>query len=419
MFKSAGPSPALTTFGSWNLSASRSSYGGAPYSTAVFSNTLSSSGCQYDPNATTNQYLPQWSAACYTEGFNPSNLVLNNLNRSLGLSAQMNLQAAGSLGKRYRIGSRSATVEVGGKFRNAHKFSESYTFTYTPNGNIPLSMFPNRLTNNKYYLGGKYKLGYNVTEEDVLAYANANPAAFTTTSTAGQDGAEYDLVEKVGAGYVMNTIDLSSRVRFIAGLRVEATSDDVRNFSINKSCTTTSCITRNTFSGSYTTVLPSASLRFGVGSNSDLRLVYARGLSRPDPQNIAQALSWSVNANGSNRYAVSLGNANLRAETGDDIDILFDHYLQPFGELSVGYFYKNLQDPIVSQSFVLNNYQPPGGPLGTYLATQPVNAGNAWISGFEASYIHHFSFLPGALRGLGLSANYGYTASSTNGIPGR
>jgi len=156
-----------------------------------------------------------------------------------------------------------------------------------------------------------------------------------------------------------------------------------------------------------------------VGNDSYLRFVYARGLSRPDPQDIAQALDWSVSANGANRYAVSLGNPNLKAETGDDIDVLFEHYLRPFGVISAGYFYKTLWDPIITKSFLLDNYQPPGGPAGNDLATQPVNAGSAWISGFEAAYLQHFGSLPCPLAGLGLSANYGYTASRTAGIPGR
>ena len=84
-----------TTWYNWEMSASRGSYGNSPYSTAVFNSTLTSSACQYDPAATKNQYLPQWSPACYTEGYNPANLVLNNLNRSLGHSAQLNLQIAG------------------------------------------------------------------------------------------------------------------------------------------------------------------------------------------------------------------------------------------------------------------------------------------------------------------------------------
>ncbi|HVB38026.1 MAG TPA: TonB-dependent receptor, partial [Vicinamibacterales bacterium] len=409
---------------SWDLSAGRSSYGNSPYSTAEFSSTLSSSNCQYDPAGTTNPFLPHWTAACYAEAYNPANFVLNDINRELGEAIQVNLQGKASGARLYQMGSRSATLEVGGEFRNEHKYANTYTLTLVPNDTVPLSTFPNRLTNGGYYNGGAYPLGYNVNYEDTIAYANANPAAFTSSSTAGQDPSQFNLVEQIGAGYAMNTIDLSDKAQFIAGLRVETTSDRVRNFSLGDfPCPagggTCSSITPNTFSGSYVTVLPSASLRYAVGENSNLRFVYARGLSRPDPQDIAQALSWSVSGNGANRYSVSLGNANLKAETGDDFDVLFDHYLQPFGEISAGYFYKYLQNPIVTRTFYLDNYQPTGGPLGNYLATQPVNAGTAWISGIELSYIQHFSFLPGLLGGLGLSANYGYTASRATGIPGR
>jgi len=414
-----------TTWYTWELSAGRSFYGNSPYSTAVYNSTLPSSACQYDPANTSNVYLPKWTAACYTEGYNPSNLVLNNINRNLGDSAQLNLQIAGSGAKRYHIGSRSAVIEYGGKFRNEHKFADTYVQTLTPNGTIPLSTFPNRLTNTNYYNGGNYPLGYNSTLEDALAYANANPNAFSSSSTFGQDPSQYDLVEKVSAGYLMNTIDLSNRLRFIVGLRAEVTSDNIGNFSVgNFPCAppesgTCSSINPNKFSGSYYTLLPSASLRWAVGGDTYLRFVYARGLSRPDPQDLAQALSWTDAGNGANRYSVSFGNANLRAETGDDIDVLFEHYLKPFGLISAGYFYKYLRDPIVVRTYQFDNYQPPGGPLGNYLATQPVNAGSAWINGFEFAYLQHFTSLPNAWGGLGLSGNYAFTASSTSGIPGR
>ena len=73
-----------------------------------------------------------------------------------------------------------------------------------------------------------------------------------------------------------------------------------------------------------------------------------------------------------------------------------------------------------TQTFILKNYTPsPIVQPGTFYATQPINAGSAWISGFEASYLQHLSFLPGALRGVGLAANYGYTASQAKGLPGR
>src|ERR1700739_1862450 len=109
-----------------------------------------------------------------------------------------------------------------------------------------MSQFPNRMVNHNYYNGGAYQLGYNVSLEDVLAYANTNPAAFGSSSTQGQDPSQFDLVEQVSAGYVMNTIDFSNGVRFIAGLRVENTFDGVHNLAFGDGGT----VAPNAFSGS-------------------------------------------------------------------------------------------------------------------------------------------------------------------------
>jgi hypothetical protein len=76
--------------------------------------------------------------------------------------------------------------------------------------------------------------------------------------------------------------------------------------------------------------------------------------------------------------------------------------------IEAGYFYKNLTDPIVT-----HECRPPAVCPGFPgdIVSQPLNAGSAWINGFEIAYLQHLTFLPGALGGLGISANYGYTAS--------
>jgi len=167
--------------------------------------------------------------------------------------------------------------------------------------------------------------------------------------------------------------------------------------------------------------LPSVSLRYAFAPNTSLRFVYGRGLSRPDPQDIAQSVTFTTTGSpGSLKNTATLGNPNLKAETADNFDVLVEHYLNPFGMISAGYFYKRLTDPIVTKTFVLQNFQPsPIAPTGAYTVTQPTNAGDAWISGFEAAYLQHLTFLPGKLGGLGISANYGYTASQANGLDGR
>jgi TonB-dependent receptor len=403
-----------STWFKWDLNVSRSAdYNRSP-GTASFNSTLASSTCQYDPAATTHLYVPQWTPSCFTEAYNISDYTLDHVTTDYGHTAQLNLQASASMGKTYHIGSHQGILEFGGKFRSGHKFDDTYSVRLDPNGSIPLSQFPNRLTNSNYY-SGDYPAGPNIHYQDIIAFATANLGEFTATNTQGADPGNYDLVEKVSAGYLMNTIDLSSKLRFIAGIRFEGTNLSTLSFD-NQSNTLSDAA-----NGSYVSILPSASIRYGFRPNDDLRFSYARGISRPDPQDIAQSVTFnSTGSPGNLKNAASLGNPNLKAESADNVDVLYEHYFSSFGMFSAGYFYKHLAEPIVTETFILNNFQPtPVAPLGNYTVTQPINSGSAWLSGFELAYLQRFSFLPGRLRGLGVSANYSYTASRANGLPGR
>ena len=424
----AGGKHVLTTsWFAWDVSASRARQleRGDPQANFGVTSTFGASTCQFLNAA--DVYNPAWSQSCFTEISNPSNFQLNNFDLfGHGLSAQLNLQGTGAAAKRYHIGSRLATIEVGGKFRNAHKFDDSFTTNVAPNaGTAPLllSMFTNNVTNPGYY-GGNYKMGPFADYTKVLDYFNAHQSQFTLNrgqAGPGYNSTNYDLVEKVGAGYIMNTLDLSSRIRLVAGVRFENTILDttVPEFGNGTGCDSSGFCGLTSTSGSYLKVLPSASLRFGLDNNTDIRVAYSRGLGRPNPTDIAQAVSFSFVSPGSHNNTVSLGNPNLKAETADNIDILIERTLKPFGMISAGYFYKNLTDPIVSTAF-FKTFQPsPAAPNDVYQVTQSINAGSAWVQGFEAAYLQRLTFLPGVFGGLGISANYGYTASRITGLPGR
>jgi TonB-dependent receptor len=402
-----------STWYSWDASISRSRDISRLDGQANFGSTLTTSACQFDPASTTSIYRPQWTPACFSEAYDPTTMGLTDVQISHGQTAQLNVQLAGAMAKRYHLGSRLATIEIGGKFRNAHKFDNGFSISYAPNNPIMLSQFPNAFTGSNYY-GGTYKLGYNPYYQTVRDYLNSNLSAFTPTSTFGLDPADYGLVEKVGAGYLMNTIDLNSRIRVVAGVRFENTDLTTHTFDT----TLNSLSDKGT--GSYLKILPSVSLRYALNGNTNLRLAYGRGLSRPDPQDIAQAVTFATTSSpGVTKNTATLGNPNLKAETADNFDVLIEHYLNPFGIIEAGYFYKRLTDPIVTTQF-LKDFQPsPIAPPTVYTVTQPINAGSAWVSGLEAAYLQHFTFLPGALSGLGLSANYSYTASQADGLPGR
>jgi TonB-dependent receptor len=114
-----------TTWFAWDVAASRGWYGGSSSEDADFAAgpTFTSSTCQYDPNATANEFLPRWSGECFKEINNPSNYVVKDIRQNLGFSAQLNIEASGSGAKRFHVGSKLATVEIGGRFRNAHNQS--------------------------------------------------------------------------------------------------------------------------------------------------------------------------------------------------------------------------------------------------------------------------------------------------------
>src|SRR5215472_13781412 len=406
-----------TTWYSWDLSVSRSSQvGQVGNNNANFSAdpaVLPASNCQYDPTNTTRLYIPQWTAPCFSEQVE-SNFILSDVSVRKGLSAQLNLQATGAVAKRYHLGSHLSTIEMGGKFRNAHKFDNEYRLKWAANGSIPMTNFPSKFSNSDYYTGN-YKLGPNPLFPDIFAFVQATLSQFTLTSNAGGNPANFDLIEKVSAGYVMNTIDFS-KFRLVAGVRFEGTNLDTLTFQKNKTTGQSSFVPA---SGSYVKTLPSASIRYALTGNTNLRLVYSRGLSRPNPQDIAQAGTFTP---GTSPIPVTLGNPNLKAETADNADVLVEHYLKPFGIITVGYFYKNLTQPIVSQLRTVTSGNIGGATCTVQVpcaVTQPINAGSAWLNGFEAAYLQHLTFLPGALQGLGISANYGYTASRASGLPGR
>jgi TonB-dependent receptor len=367
--------------------------------------------CAYDPAATTDPNVPQFSSSCYTPGATNTqdiaNYRLSNWSpASVGESAQRNLQGAAAYGLLYRAGHSFGTIEFGGKIRDAHKYDNSYTTTYTVAKGvvIPIAPFAGGFADPHYYDGSYPWPGQNVDYTQVQTYVQTHPQQFTVAGGPGPNASNYDLTERVAAGYVMNTIDVSSRARVIAGVRIESTHVDTLSFNENSGLQDFSA------GGNYVDVLPSASVKFTMTPNTALRLVYSRALSRPDPQDLAQAVG-PVNDT-QNPPTVSLGNPALKAEHAENVDVLLEQYLAPLGLIQAGYFYKYLTDPIVA-----TQTRPTTGPYAGFLVAQPGNAGHATLQGFEVAYQQHLGFLPGALQGLGLSANYSFTTSTAHGIP--
>ncbi len=122
----------------WVAAVSRSRFGGAagnPGADFAPANT--------DPNLPNNAlgstcletpgpsiYRPQFPCAKNDPIYDPSQYVLQDINLTTGQSTQLNLQASGSVGFNYHLGTHASTFEFGGLVRNAHKGQYAISPTY-------------------------------------------------------------------------------------------------------------------------------------------------------------------------------------------------------------------------------------------------------------------------------------------------
>ncbi len=415
------------TFGAntviWNASAARSrslsGSGGASYAWTGDPNI----SCANDQSVAASVYRPGWSTGCFGAGadnaFDENNYGFYEFDYpTFGQSVQLNLETSGSYARMYHIGSRYGTFELGAKIRNAHKFDDTYDESLCTDagcsgaGPIPIAQHPewdSTFRDPDYYdgtYGGAFPAGPDFAK--VRSWVLANQSQLQVVGGPGVNSNNYDLIERIPAGYFMNTIELASRVRLNLGLRIEATRVDTTSFDE----------TTNTLSykagGDYTNFLPSGSLRFALDKDSDLRLVYGRGVSRPDPQDISAAVSQPVKNQGI--VDISIGNPNLKAELANNYDILYERTFPHTGLLQLGWFYKQLFHPIAGMQFYSTATYPNVPSGSTVLVSQTINAGSAQVQGFEIGFEQRFTYLPSVLDGLGLSANYSYTTSAAHDV---
>ncbi len=240
---------------------------GADFSPVSGSNLDNLSTCSYSAAATISKYRPQFTG-CTTPGasiYDPSQYALQDINTTTGQATQLNLQASGAMGINYHLGEHTSIFEFGAQFRNEHKGQNAYSPTYD-NGATPLmSQFLSSFTNPKFY-GGSYHLGPVTSFDTIIAYLNANPGALPLDEAAthqGSDAANYNLQERVSAGYIMNTLELGSRIHLQTGLRFEGTQTSTTGYLVTTNADGSYGGTTPQQGGtSYVNPLPSVQLRY-------------------------------------------------------------------------------------------------------------------------------------------------------------
>ncbi|MFL9839969.1 TonB-dependent receptor [Sphingomonas sp. ST-64] len=173
-------------------------------------------------------------------------------------------------------------------------------------------------------------------------------------------------------------------------------------------------------------VLPSFNIKFDLTDKLVSRFAYSRAMSRPDfglLRNYLTITPLSPNLNDPTnplvtrdaagnaiaydwQYTATSGNPGLKPITADQFDLTLEYYFARAGSFSITGFYKQFYDYIQAGQFNLTIQN--NGVTENVRLNRPVNGEGAGIYGMEASFSTFFDFLPGALSGFGVQANYTY-----------
>src|SRR5262249_14411009 len=141
-------------------------------------------------------------------------------------SPQVNFQAAASFAKQYTIAGHYGSFEIGGTIRDGAKFGgvKGPACTATTPTMFPLLGLSVGLQNNHYY-DETYTPGPLIDYNKIIGLVKSNPNAFTVDNQPlNALQSNFDLIERIGAGYAMNTINFN-RFRLYTGIRFETTTE--------------------------------------------------------------------------------------------------------------------------------------------------------------------------------------------------
>jgi iron complex outermembrane recepter protein len=162
--------------------------------------------------------------------------------------------------------------------------------------------------------------------------------------------------------------------------------------------------TRRELRGSYTKSFPSVHLTHDLAQNWKARLSWSTSFGRPPMTSLLP--NETINEA---QQTLTVNNPSLLPQTAKNWDAALEYYFEPAGSLTIGFFHKTIRDFIVSgiSSGTIGTGTDNGydGEYRGFTRLSSANAGTAFVQGWEISYVQQFTFLPGFLRGLGVSAN--------------
>lgn len=313
-----------------------------------------------------------------------------------------------------------STLKVGGKYVSKEKDKAIHWFDYIDSyddayGNAWMDNLHPQVRSG-FMAGDHYPEGTLFVAKEYLGQMDFSK--LTGTEVYAEAAGNFHAREQVGSAYLRWDQRLGAKLNLTAGLRMEHTSLKYSGFNWvadNADDENGRLIPTDDNKNSYTHWLPSLLLRFTPSKDWNIRASFTETLSRPKYSALIPNVSYSV----ADEEAV-FGNPDLKATTSYNFDLSTDYYFESVGMVSLGVFYKRLNN--VNTNEVWKSAVDPNIPAGLlnadgdmpqYQITKPINAYDARLFGVEVALERDFGFIAPALKCFGFYGTYTYTHSST------
>ena len=293
---------------------------------------------------------------------------------------------------------------------------------------IPITGFMNHDYDPGNFMNGEYTMG-PVADLDFMLevfrffkknFGRYSPGASTIdeyimhrlheTNTIMYD---YTGEENYNAHYAMLDMDIGSKFNIIAGGRSESNETLYGSWRSQKSALPHWVYTGERYSHERENEfwLPALFLRFKPFSWLNIRFAQTNTLTRPNYTDIIPL--YEIDGPGAN---VDYRNPFLEPGKSENMDLSVTFLQNHLGLFSVGYFEKNIKNLIYSSGRrYISDPSEHGLPEGTHkYYIQNYTSNNPYavkLSGFEFDFQTRFWYLPRALSGFVLNANYTITDS--------
>mgnify|MGYP001130140059 CR=1 FL=1 len=256
------------------------------------------------------------------------------------------------------------------------------------------------------FLNGNVRFGSSIDPKAFETFIDDNERLFVydqIRSDRNSYNGSFSAAEDIIAGYLMTKLQWN-RLMVIGGLRYENNAVEYDAYRVNNITGESVPLSDGT---SYDYFLPNFHLRYKVNNLTNIRGAYTYSYARPNFDNLVPFMN--IDEEGSNIVA---GNPELRPGFSTNLDLLVEKYLGTVGIMSLGGFFKSIDDFQFSRNL---RFLRPGDPyyeeFPGFSFRQEQNGENATVYGLEVNLQTNLIFLPGILSGTSLYFNYTFTES--------